>query len=165
MKQNKIIFGLALFLTLVLSHQSQAQESKFKALFIYKFAEYIEWPSGKKNVTVGIAGKSGVSKELSNFAASKGNMTVLDIAGPNEAGKCDIIFLPNSEDSELSAYNSAIGSKSVLVVSENSDLTGKGSDIGFYLESGKLRFLIDEKSIRNKKMIPSSKLLALGKPI
>ena len=165
MKQNKIIFGLVLFLGLALTNQCHAQESKFKALFIYKFAEYIEWPSGKKNVTVGMAGKSGVSKELSNFAASKGNMTVLDIGGPSDTGKCDIIFLPNSEGSKIADYNSAIGGKSILVVSENSELTGKGSDIGFYLESGKLRFLIDEKSIRNKKMTPSSKLLALGKPI
>ncbi|WP_420580789.1 YfiR family protein [Reichenbachiella sp.] len=165
MKQSKIIFGLVLFLAIALSNKSYAQESKFKALFIYKFAEYIEWPSGKRNVTVGIAGKSGVSKELSNFAASKGNMTVLDISGPSVAGKCDIIFLANSEDSKVDAYNSAIGSRSVLVVSENSSLTGKGSDIGFFLESGKLRFLIDEKSIRNKQMTPSSKLLALGKPI
>lgn len=165
MKQIKIIFGLVFFLTVGLSHQSHAQESKFKALFIYKFAEYIEWPSGKKNITVGIAGKTGVTKELSTFAASKGNMTVLDIAGPSDSGKCDIVFLPNSEDAKVGDYNTAIGSKSILVVSDNSDLTGKGSDIGFYLESGKLRFLIDEKSIRNKKMTPSSKLLALGKAI
>ncbi|SMD32363.1 protein of unknown function [Reichenbachiella faecimaris] len=165
MKHNKIVFGLALILGILSSFQSQAQESKFKALFIYKFAEYIEWPSGKKNVTVGVAGKSDVSKELSNFAASKGNMTVLDIAGPGDVNKCDIVFLPKSIDNQVSAYNSAIGGKSVLVVSENSDLTGKGSDIGFYLESGKLRFLISEKSIRDKKMIPSSKLLALGKTI
>lgn len=165
MKQSKIIFGLVLFLALVISNQSHAQESKFKALFIYKFAEYIEWPSGKRNVTVGMAGKTGVSKELSNFAASKGNMTVLDISGPGDSGKCDIIFLPNSEGSKIADYNSAIAGKSVLVVSENSKLTGKGSDIGFYVEGGKLRFLIDEKSIRNKKMTPSSKLLALGKSI
>lgn len=165
MKQNKILFGLVFIFICISYQQSNAQESKFKALFIYKFSEYIEWPSGKQNVTVGMAGKTGVSKELSTFAASKGNMTVLNIGGPSEAGKCDIIFLPKSQDSLVSAYNSAIQGKSVLVVSENSDLTGKGSDIGFYLESGKLRFLISEKSIRDKKMIPSSKLLALGKSI
>ncbi|MEP2023529.1 MAG: YfiR family protein [Reichenbachiella sp.] len=165
MKHKRNIFGLALALGLLISFQSQAQESKFKALFIYKFAEYIEWPSGKKNITVGMAGKSDVSQELSTFAASKGNMTVMNIAGPSDVSKCDIIFLPKSSDSQVDAYNSAIGSKSVLMVSENSDLTGKGSDIGFYLESGKLRFLIHEKSIRDKKMIPSSKLLALGKTI
>lgn len=165
MKHIKIVFGLTLSLLVLSTVSSQAQESKFKALFIYKFAEYIEWPSGQSNVTVGIAGKSDVSKELSNFAASKGNMTVLDISGPSDVSKCDIVFLPSAEGGQISAYNSAIGGKSVLVVSENSDLTGKGSDIGFYLESGKLRFLISEKSIRDKKMIPSSKLLALGKTI
>lgn len=165
MKQKKIVLGLILMTSMAWSIQSQAQESKFKALFIYKFAEYIEWPSGKQHITVGIAAKTDVSTELSNFAASKGNMTVLNISGPAEANKCDIVFLPKSVDREASAYSSAIGNKSILVVSENSDLTGKSSDIGFYLESGKLRFLISEKSIRDKKMIPSSKLLALGKAI
>lgn len=165
MKHKKIVFGLILTLSILSSFYSHAQESKFKALFIYKFAEYIEWPSGKKNITVGMAGKSDVSQELSNFAASKGNMTVLNINGPSDVDKCDIVFLPTSMDNQIGAYNSAIGSKSILVVSENSDYTGKGSDIGFYLESGKLRFLISEKSIRDKKMTPSSKLLALGKSI
>ena len=159
------VTGLLLLFSFLLSHMGQAQESKFKALFIYKFAEYIEWPTGKQNVTVGMIGKSGVSQELSNFAATKGNMTVLNISGPAEVSKCDIIFLPQSEDGQLDTYNSAINGKSILVVSENSALTGKGSDLGFFLDSGKLRFLIDEKSIRKKNLIPSSKLLALGKPI
>lgn len=165
MKHSKTIFGLILFFSILMTLQSHAQESKFKALFIYKFAEYIEWPSGKKDITVGIAGKSDVFKELSHFAATKGNMTVLNIAGPTEVSKCDIVFLPSTADGQITDFKSAIGSKSILVVSDNSDFTGKGSDIGFFLESGKLRFLISEKSIREKKMTPSSKLLALGKAI
>ncbi|UXX78290.1 YfiR family protein [Reichenbachiella carrageenanivorans] len=165
MKHNKLIIGIVVALTFGLFYPSQAQESKFKALFIYKFAEYIEWPSGNKNVTVGVAGNSDVYQELSNFAATKGNMTVVNINAPADANKCNIVFLPKSQDKQISSYDSTIGGKSILVVSDNSDMVGKGSDIGFYLESGKLRFLISEKSIKNKKMIPSSKLLALGKSI
>lgn len=142
-----------------------AQESKFKALFIYKFAEYVEWPSGERNVTVGVVGKSDVFTELSKFAASKGNIEVISISGPSDVDKCEIIFVPLSQDSEVKSYKSAIAGKSILLVSENSNFTGKGSDIGFYLESGKLRFLISEKDILAKKMTPSNKLMALGKAI
>ena len=162
---KKLILGLVLVVATFSTNSSYAQESKFKALFIYKFAEYVEWPSGDKNVTVGVVGKSTVFKELSTFAASKGNMTVINISSPTESSKCDIVFVPKSQDGQVKSYSSSIGSKSILLVSENSALTGKGSDIGFYLESGKLRFLISEKDIRAKKMVPSTKLMALGKVI
>ena len=162
MKIRFIFLGLAMMLTV---SQLAAQESKFKALFIYKFAEYIEWPGGLSKVTVGIAGTSDVFTELSNFAASKDNIEVIKISSPADAGKCQIIFLPKSESSKVGSYDQKIGGTSVLLISDDQSMAGKGADIGFYTEGGKLRFLISEGNIRDKKMIPNSKLLVLGKAI
>lgn len=163
MKAYKIIVSFILFI--IISLQCSAQESKFKALFIYKFAEYIQWPAEIQTKTVGIVGSSEVFTELSAFAASKGNMTVIRIKSPAESNKCEIVFLPSTLDKLIEQYTSAIGNQGVLLVSESSTLVGKGSDIGFYLENGKLRFLISEEDIRSKKMTPSAKLLTLGKSI
>lgn len=142
-----------------------AQESKFKALFIYKFSEYIEWSSNPSTLVVGIAGQTDVFDQLSVFAKAKDNLEVIKIQGASEASKCNIVFLPRSQDKVLANYASTIGKSSILVVSENEKLATKGADIGFFLEQGKLRFLINQQSIENKGMTPSSKLLALGKSI
>ena len=148
-----------------LSQITNAQESKFKALFIYKFAEYIEWPASPAKIVVGVVGTSDVYDQLSSFAASKDNLEVRVISGSGEAKTCNIIFLPDSQNPKIGSYVSAIGGKSILLVSETSNLVPQGADIGFYLEDGKLRFLINKNSIESKKMVPSSKLLALGKTI
>lgn len=164
MKKTQLIVGLVLLLV-SMSFNSHAQEDKFKALFIYKFAEYIEWADGGANTTIGVVGNTAVFDELSNFAASKENINVIKISGTGDVGKCRIIFLPQNQSGQADSYASTIGDKGILLVSDKKELTGKGSDIGFYTEGGKLRFLISEKDIRRKKMTPSGKLLALGKSI
>lgn len=162
---KKITATIAISFSLMLAYPSLGQESKFKALFIYKFAEYIEWPNSPSKIVVGIAGKSDVYNQLSTFAASKDNLEVKTISSSSESKTCNIVFLPSAQSSKLSSYVSTIGKNSILVVSENGKLARQGADIGFYLDQGKLRFLINKNSIESKKMVPSSKLLTLGKAI
>lgn len=153
---------IALLFTL---NAANAQGSKFKALFIYKFAEYIEWPSQGNEATVGVVGNSDVYEQLKTLAGQKQNLSVIQVENPSDATKCSILYLPLSQKDKTQAYSTAIGNSSVLIVSDEGELTGKGVDIGFYLEGGRLRFFISEEDIKAKKMLPSSKLLALGKAI
>ena len=44
-KSALVILGL-----LALSVTARAQDEKFKALFMYNFTKYIEWPQAKQNV-------------------------------------------------------------------------------------------------------------------
>lgn len=161
MKRTILLTSVAI-MGLLFSISANAQESKFKALFIYKFAEYIEWPGGSKDITIGVAGRTDVFDELSAFAASKSNITVIKIGSPAEVTKCQILFLPDSQNAMAGAYKSAVSSKSILIVSDEKSLVGPGSDIGFFTEGGKLRFKISESNIKQKNMIASSKLLALA---
>ncbi len=163
---KRSILGVCFLLTgLLLSFSSSAQESKFKALFLYKFSEYIEWPSGEKSIVVGVIGKSDVYDELVTFAASRDNLSVIKINGVSELNKCDILFVPTGQEKVIGQIGSAANENSVLIVSDSDKQVGSGSDIGFYLEANKLRFLISKGSIESKKMTPSTKLLALGKVI
>jgi len=142
-----------------------AQESRYKALFIYKFAELIQWPDGNKNITIGIAGKSDVLDELKKVTAAKANLTVITLSSASEASKCQIVFIPNALIKSAPENAKVIGDKSILLVTDDADLLATHSDIGFFIENDQLRFTINEKSIQAKKMFVSSKLLTLGKPI
>ncbi|MGL1888798.1 MAG: YfiR family protein [Reichenbachiella sp.] len=161
---KKFIIATILLVT-SLTFFASAQESKFKALFIYKFAEYVEWPSNPSTLTVGIIGSTDVFKELSSFAANKGGMEVIKINSASEASKCNMIFIPSSESGTIDQFQSSTASKSILVVADDSSLVTKGADIGFFMDAGKLRFKINKNSIESKNMIPSSKLLQLGQSI
>jgi len=143
----------------------QAQESKFKALFIYKFSEYITWPSGGSQVTIGVLGDTPVYNELAKIAQSKSDLSIIKLSSLSKLSECQIIYLPGNRSKSASSIQSQIGSRSILLVADDKSTTGEGSDIGFFLQGGKLRFLIHESGIRKKRMIPNSKLLALGQTI
>ncbi|MCV9389334.1 YfiR family protein [Reichenbachiella ulvae] len=164
MKKTLIIITFLLSAVCV-SQQAFAQESKFKALFIYKFSEYVQWPTNPGTLTVGIVGSTDVKEKLASFAATKGGIEVISINSASDAAKCHMLYVPSSEDKNLSLYTNFIAKKSILLVSDNSSKVGNGADIGFFLEGGKLRFKIDKQNIESKKMVPSSKLLALGESI
>jgi hypothetical protein len=161
MKRRILIIAITL-MGLMACLSSSAQESKFKALFISKFAEYIEWPDGSKDVTIGVVGKSPVFDELSAFASKKSNITVIVINSPTEVTKCRILFLPETQNVQVGNYKAAIGTRSILLVSEERSLVGIGSDIGFFTESGKVQFKLSEPNIKQKSMIVSAKLLSLA---
>ncbi len=164
MIRKQLLLILAV-LCLSVGHFANAQEAKFKALFIMKFAQYIEWPQGNNSLVIGVLGNSPIAPELEKFATQTINIKVVTVKSTDEASKCNILFIPETKSKQLGEMVSAIGGGSTLLVMENDSGVGKGADIGFYIEESKLRFLISKKDIETKKMVPSSKLLALGKTI
>ncbi len=146
-------------------YPSVAQEGRFKALFLVKFSEYIEWPSGNSDLTIGVVGNTDVFDELKRFTAQKANLSVINIQSASDSPKCDIIYVPGVKLKLIGELVSNIGSKSTLLVSDDGNQVKKGADIGFFVDGNKLRFILSKENIESKKMVPSSKLLALGKTI
>lgn len=162
MQTKLIMIGL---LALLSTKSLEAQEAKFKALFLMKFCEYIEWPGGNNNLVIGVMESDDVGNELLTFASQKGNIQVKRISSANEAAQCNIVFVAGNAKKNLGSIAQRIGSNSTLLVADDEKKMDEGADIGFYLEDNKLRFVISKSNIESKKMLPSSKLLALGKAI
>ncbi len=139
-----------------------AQEGKFKALFLVKFSEYVEWPGGNSSMILGVAGDAEVLQAAQEYAIKKEGLQVKKITSPADAKSCSIVFLSKSELGSLGNYISTIGQSSTLLVIDGKDKVRQGADIGFYLEDNKLRYLINKSTIESKKMIPSSRLISLG---
>ncbi len=164
MYKSLTLFAFGLVFLLVIP-KSNAQESKFYALFITKFSENVIWPENLEKVRIGVIGDSKVFDHLVLFSKAKSNLEVVRVTDNNEAGKCQMLFLPKSDDGKIEDILTVIGGKSILLISENDKLTGKGSDIGFFLNDGKLRFLLSEESIKGKNLVVSNNLKALGRTI
>lgn len=139
-----------------------AQEAKFKALFLVKFSDYVEWPAGNSVTVLGVVGDSEVQEAAQAYAAKKPGLQVKKISSPAEAATCSIVFLSKNGLGALSGYVSAIDKGSTLLVIDGKDKVKQGADIGFYLEDNKLRYVINIANIESKNMIPSSRLIQLG---
>ncbi|MBR5642849.1 MAG: YfiR family protein [Salinivirgaceae bacterium] len=63
-----IILGL-----IALSITAKAQDEKFKALFMYNFTKYIEWPQNKQSgdFVIGVIGNPAIVGELNAIAQRK----------------------------------------------------------------------------------------------
>lgn len=154
------------FLALSLAISTYAQDlSKYHALFIGKFIDYIEWPDGKTNLTIGVVGDSNVYEELQASLGQRGKANIKKVTGASDAIDCQVIFIPASQSKLFDAINSATSGKGILLVTESEQFARKGASISFYLEEGKLRFMLNESAAKERDLKVSSGLVSLAKVI
>ncbi|GAB4252988.1 MAG: hypothetical protein Tsb0034_31430 [Ekhidna sp.] len=139
-----------------------AQEDRYKALFLMKFSEYITWPDDDTH-TIGVLGFDPILEDLQKMAKSKEKVEVKRISSTSEIDGCDIVYVADSQEGMFAQVVGTVGSKSILLVTENRKWVGKGADIGFMLVDNKLGFVLNKGSIEAKKMVASSRLLALSR--
>lgn len=86
---------------------AQAQNEKFKALFMYNFTKYVEWPVASKsgNFVVGVLGNSPISDELKVIAAKQKigtqTMVVKVCANVADTEGCQMLYIPSSKSDLL----------------------------------------------------------------
>src|ERR1044072_3758523 len=103
---KKLLFILLLPLVLLTQSaamrpdQSEEAGARIKAIYIYNFTKYIEWPAEYKegNFVIGVYGTNlPLLNELNKMAASKTvgaqKMEIKNIGSTAEAAQCHIIFI------------------------------------------------------------------------
>ncbi len=162
-KRTTVAFYLLmLFIPKVL----MAQDEKFQAIFLYKFIENINWPDSRKNLVVGIVGETSVQDELEKILQSRNNSTIsVKKITSAEAATCDIIFLPEKQNSSFNSIVENTSRKSILIVTEASGLTKKGACISFMREKNKLGFAVNKSTLDLRSLRVSSALLNLSQQI
>lgn len=152
-------------LLLCVSSFGQTQESKIQAVLLLKFAENVKWAEDKKELIVGIIGKTDVTPELEQRLKVRNPLGIVlkKITAP-EVTSCDIVYVPSSSANVMNQITGAIGSKSILVVTET-DYTRKGSCISIIEDEGKMHFIINKTVLEARGLKVSSALLNLGKQV
>jgi hypothetical protein len=145
-----------------------AQNEKFKAMFIYNFIKYVEWPAGSSGSTfvITIVGDSPIKSELESIAGlKKVGTATLEIKKVNtvaEIGNSEIIYLPASKKKLLPDVVSKAHGKPILVVSD--EASGEFG-INFIEMDGKLKFQVAKSRIEAHSLRVNSTLLSLGIPV
>lgn len=166
-----IIAGIAICLMLALGgvargqDQLQAKESAFKAAFLFRFIDYIDWKNNSESSTFNIAvlGNSEVTKQLQIIAedqkAKNKKMNVKAYATLDDIDFCYILFVPADCPSTIESIVSKYAGKPVLIVSEKEDYSKRGSHINFTVADNKLKFEINLKKVDRSGIKISSQLL------
>ena len=135
-------------------------------LYIFNFTKHIEWPTGSKQVKIGVFDNATAEEQLQKMAKAKSNagaeISVVNTRDENELGTCQIIFIPENSSAKAAALIQRLGDQPILIVTEESNMVEKGASISFKIADGKLRFQVNEKTIRAKGMKVSSTLVSLS---
>ena len=165
----KKLISYFLLLLLVLSITDlKAQNEKFKALFMYNFTKYIEWPGDKQSgdFVIGILGNSPMKKELEVIKKKKkvGSqpIKVKVFNSINDIGSGHILFIPSGKSSSLDEVKARVGGKGVLIITDRPGFGRKGSGINYVLKGGHQDFEINKSTMAEQRLKVNSALYSLG---
>jgi hypothetical protein len=166
---NKIFFlrfSLTLVLVLSVSFPVKSQDEKLKAIFVYNFTKYVNWPYKSDNFIITVLGKSTISAEIMSIASKRmvGNapIEVRVVNTPEEITESHIVYIPASKTSALEVIRQKSADQHYLIITEKPDACRKGSCINFVSREGKLTFEISKINIESYELGVSTDLLKLG---
>lgn len=167
-------------LSLAVSTRAQAQEGpsleyEVKAAFLVKFAMFVQWPTNalpldvQVPLVVGILGEDPFGEKFDQWLRNERiNGRPVQVRRAREAAglvDCHIVFISASERTRLAELIAAFRERPILTVADEPGFASRGGMIGFFKESGKVRFEINAVAIESTGLKASSKLLQVGRRI
>lgn len=163
------------FLTLnnITSAQQQGAlpEYQVKAVFLYNFAQFVEWPAKafpetNAPLVIGILGDDPFGNYLDETVkGEKVNEHPLDVKrfrSVSEIKTCHILFITTSEKDKLKGIFEGLQSRNILTVSDVPNFTKQGGMVKFFTEKSKTRIRINLEATKTADLTISSKLLRLA---
>ena len=151
--------------------QAADMEYEVKAVFIYNFANFIDWPAetfeaDNSPLRIGILGTGPIDISLMNLNGKKIQKKSLKISrvhNLNKVSQFHIIFVNFSERRNARSIIKALQGTGTLTIGDTPDFAEQCGVINFYLKGGKVRFEINVKASLREKLKISSKLLRLAR--
>jgi hypothetical protein len=151
--------------------ESPATEYQVKALFLFNFAKYVDWPAAAFTnaavpITIGVIGTDPFGDYLQNAVAGKAingrPFVIQHLAADVDLSGCQILFISDSEASRMGGILDKAGALPILTVGEDEEFAQKNGIINFVLKDGKVRLEINLTAARKAGLTMSSKLLAVA---
>jgi hypothetical protein len=153
--------GAALLLVALLATgrgaQGQALEYQVKAVFLERFARFIEWPAGllddpAEPFRIEVLGDDpfgGLLEQAYARQTIRGRPVVVrHAARVAEIGACHLVFVSRSEAGRVHEVVERLGKQHVLLVGDTDGFGVAGVHLNFFLDGGKVRFELNEGALR-----------------
>jgi YfiR/HmsC-like len=164
---------LATLLSLVVSGLANSTvaaspEYQVKAVFLFNFAQFVEWPpqsfdDATAPFVIGVLGTDPFGSALEGAVRGEtlnGRGFVIErYRSVTEIRRCQILFISRSEGAHMEEISAALAGHSILTVSDVEDAAQRGVMIRFVAEGNRIRLRINVDAARAAGLSISSKLL------
>jgi hypothetical protein len=146
-------------------------ENHVKALFLYNFAKYVQWPDEVFSnpgapITIGIVGDDNFGRNLRDVVQGRTingrGFAIKHLLATDDPAGCQILFISNSESSHIAQILTNAAAKPVLTVGEDKAFSEDGGIIDFVLKNGNVRLEINLDSADKAGLKISSRLLSVA---
>jgi hypothetical protein len=145
-----------------------AYEYDVKAVFLYHFTRYLQWPEviQPEAFTIVVLGKSGIVAPLQEIAKKKTvGLTPIMVRQCLEIGQIGhprILFIAKSALPRIAQVLEKTQGTDILTVSEMEGLSTRGVAVNFVERDGKIKFEMNEKMLKDTHIQIGSQLLKLA---
>jgi hypothetical protein len=169
-----VLFALLAIRPMPSTAQSQVDEYRLKAAFLFHFAQFVEWPAealGNANspFVICIAGEDPFHGDLEEAVEGKSigsrPVRLRHIKQLRESQGCHVLFIGKDESNGVEPLTSTLNNMPVLTVGESDDFLQKAGIIRFCLEDRKIRFEVNQDAAEAVNLKISSRLLLLAKTV
>ncbi len=164
----KKLLLLLLYLGIIGWNTLNAQNEKFKALFLYNFTKYIEWPANLRqgDFVVGVFGNPSLALELQTIATKQKvgsqNIIIKAINSVDEIENCHVLYVGHGKCSAITTVLSKLNGKNTLLITDKEGMALQGAGINYIMDGDRLKYEVNRGNIEKKGLVVSSSLLALG---
>jgi hypothetical protein len=148
-----------------------ASEQSIKAAYLYKFADYVEWPREVLEdpavpLTIGVVGADALARELEEMTRGRtahGRPILIRRVGPRVSlDGMHVLFVGSAGTGDLPDLTTAARQHAVLLVTETSNALELGSVINFRPIDQRIRFEVSLDSADRSGLKLSARLLAVA---
>ena len=147
-----------------------SDETEVKAVFLFNFAQFVEWPYSKlptdSAIVIGVLGKDPFGKYLDEIVANEivngHQLKVERYTSVQRVGNCHILFINPSRFIKVEDVLKKLSGKNILTVSDETGFSNHGGMIHFITDSNKIKLRVNLSSVRESEISISSKLLSLA---
>lgn len=172
-RRNALAAFLLLALIPVRSAKAQINPTELKAVFLFNFAQFVEWPAAAfetadSPLVVGVLGADPFGKVLDdvlrNERARNRRLALERYKHLSDIERCHILYVSRSEQAHMDEILEAVRGKPVLTVAETDDFAREGGMIQLITDR-KVRLRINLKAAKAAGLNISAKMLQLAEVI
>ena len=160
--------------------QPEAQEYELKAVYLYNFLQFLQWPGSRHPASsddvmvIGVVGESPFGAALDDLEKNvrKSGMKPVrfvyfgssrdGLPAKPEMAKCDLLFIASSEQHRFGSIIASLHDAPVLTVADSDDFLASGGMVNLVHTGGKIRWMINRAPVERSGLRLSAQLLTMA---
>ncbi|MEO1096829.1 MAG: YfiR family protein [Bacteroidota bacterium] len=146
--------------------------AKVKAIFLYNFSKYVEWPEtmASGRFRIGIYGDyPAIREELEKMSKIKRrgdrSFEIMTFKSMDEIEPTHILYVVKNSAVDMSQISKRLGGSSTLLVTEGDGFINKGAHINLYYENNKQMMELNPATFDQHGLKVSTQLLSISKVV